>query len=107
MVLYWEYLPDYVRYMRDKGFKGDNAVIKKAWAILINSTIFFSLKNPAMATPVPGPRLPQPRHLPRATHKPADAYAGKSNHTSISPRDGYRRNRAMIMQWPCWSRACY
>jgi hypothetical protein len=35
MVLYWEYMPDYVRYMREMGYKGDDAIVEEAWIILL------------------------------------------------------------------------
>ncbi|KAK4232755.1 hypothetical protein C8A03DRAFT_20016 [Achaetomium macrosporum] len=35
MVLYWEYMPNYVRYMRGRGYKCDDATVEEAWIILV------------------------------------------------------------------------
>ena len=35
MVLYWEYMPDYVCYMRERGYQGDDATVEEAWIILV------------------------------------------------------------------------
>ena len=55
MALYWEYMPDYVSYMRERGYQGDDATVQEAWIILMFRAFLWQRTHVGLAN---DPALP-------------------------------------------------